>query len=153
MSFRVTRTAQATWSGGVPDGGGRIGLGSGAYEGPFSLRARVEDVERATNPEELIAAAEAGCFTMSLANLLGEAGHPPEDLRTTASIRLEEHDGRFSITLIQLRATARVQGVSEEQFLELAQQAKATCPVSRALGGVEITLDAALVGNRALAGS
>jgi osmotically inducible protein OsmC len=153
LSFRVTRTAQATWAGSVPDGGGRIGLGSGAYEGPFSLRARVEEVERATNPEELIAAAEAGCFTMSLANLLGEAGHPPEDLRTTASVRLEEQDGRFSITLIELRTTARVQGIDEEQLLELAQQAKATCPVSRALGGVEITLDAALVGNEALAGS
>jgi osmotically inducible protein OsmC len=153
LSFRVTRTAQATWKGSVPDGGGRIGLGSGAYEGAFSLRARVEEVERATNPEELIAAAEAGCFTMSLANLLDEAGHPPDDLRTTASVRLEEQDGRFSITLIQLRTTAQVQGISEEQFLELAQQAKATCPVSRALEGVEIRLDAALAGNEALAGS
>src|SRR6516162_8473869 len=82
LSVRVTRGAQASWQGTVADGGGRIGLGSGAYEGPFSLRARVEDVERATNPEELIAAAEAGCFTMSLANLLSEAGHPPAALET-----------------------------------------------------------------------
>jgi osmotically inducible protein OsmC len=125
LSFRLTRTAQATWKGSVPDGGGRIGLGSGAYEGPFSLRARVEEVERATNPEELIA----------------------------ASVRLEEQDGRFSITLIQLRTTAQVQGISEEQFLELAQQAKATCPVSRALEGATIRLDAALAGNEAPAGS
>lgn len=153
MSFRVTRLAEATWKGSVADGGGRIGLGSGAYEGPFSLRARVEDVERATNPEELIAAAEAGCFTMSLANLLGEAGHPPEDLRTSASIRLEQQDGRFTITLIELRTTATVDGISEDQLLELAQQAKATCPVSRALEGVEITLDATLAGSEALAGS
>ena len=153
MSFRVTRRAEASWEGTVADGGGRIGLGSGAYEGPFSLRARVEDVQRATNPEELIAAAEAGCFTMSLANLLGEAGHPPEDLRTTASVRLEQRDGRFTITLIELRTTAQVGGISEEGFLELAQQAKATCPVSRALGAVEITLDATLAGSEALAGS
>jgi osmotically inducible protein OsmC len=153
LSFRVTRRAEATWNGTVADGGGRIGLGSGAYEGPFSLRARVEDVQRATNPEELIAAAEAGCFTMSLANLLGEAGHPPDDLRTTASVRLEEQDGRFTITLIELRTTAEVQGIGEQQFLELAQQAKATCPVSRALRGATITLDATLAGREALAGS
>jgi osmotically inducible protein OsmC len=153
LSFRVTRRAQATWQGSVPDGGGRIGLGSGAYEGPFSLRARTEDVERATNPEELIAAAEAGCFTMSLANLLGQAGHPPEDLRTTASVRLEQQDGRFAITLVELRTTANVQGISEERFVELAREAKATCPVSRALAGAEITLDATLAGGGAPAGS
>jgi lipoyl-dependent peroxiredoxin len=153
LSFRVTRRAEATWKGTVPDGGGRIGLGSGAYEGPFSLRGRMEEMQRATNPEELIAAAEAGCFTMSLANLLSEAGHPPEDLRTTASVRLEEQDGRFTITLVELRTTAMVEGIGGEQFLELAQQAKGTCPVSRALGGVEITLDARLAGSEALAGS
>ena len=105
MSFRVTRRSQATWSGTVPDGGGRLSLGSGAYEGPFSLKARVEDVETATNPEELIAAAEAGCFTMSLANLLSEAGHPPDELSTTAGVRLEQQDGRFSITRIELSTT------------------------------------------------
>jgi len=153
LSFRVTRRAEATWKGTVADGGGRIGLGSGAYEGPFSLRARVEDVQAATNPEELIAAAGAGCFTMSLANLLGEAGHPPEDLRTTASVRLEQQDDRFSITLIDLRTTARVEGITNAEFLELAHRAKATCPVSRALGSVEITLDAKLAGSEALAGS
>src|SRR6201984_1953258 len=84
VRVRVTRTAQATWQGDLGEDGGRIGVGSGAYEGPFTLRARVEDVERATNPEELIAAAEAGCFTMSLANLLSEAGHPPPRPRATA---------------------------------------------------------------------
>ena len=81
MSVRVTRTAQASWQGDLAEGGGRIGVGSGAYEGPFTLRARVEDVERSTNPEELIGAAHAGCFTMSLANLLSESGHPPADLQ------------------------------------------------------------------------
>ena len=144
MSFRVTRRSQATWKGTVPEGGGRLSLGSGAYEGPFSLKARVEDVEQATNPEELIAAAEAGCFTMSLANLLSEAGHPPEELSTTAGVRLEQQDGRFSITRIELRTAGTVPGVSEDRFAELAREAKETCPVSRVLSGAEITLEATL---------
>ena len=90
MSIRVIRKAQARWQGTVPEGGGRIALGSGAFEGPFTLRERVEDVEKGTNPEELIGAGHAGCFTMSLANLLEEAGHPPADLQTTAKVRLEQ---------------------------------------------------------------
>ena len=130
----------------MPEGGGRLELGSGAFEGPFTLRARTEDVERATNPEELIAAAEAGCFTMSLASLLSEAGHPPQDLRTTASVRLEEQDGRFTITQVALETVGQVDGVSYGQFAELAAEAERTCPVSRALSGVEITLDAKLAG-------
>src|ERR1700747_3771095 len=94
VRVRVTRTAQATWQGDLGEDGGRIGVGSGAYEGPFTLRARVEDVERSTNPEELIGAAEAGCFTMSLANLLEEAGSPPRDLQTTGRGRLgQKHEG------------------------------------------------------------
>ena len=146
MSFRVTRRSHASWQGTVPDGGGRIELGSGAYEGPFSLRARVEDVERATNPEELIAAAEAGCFTMSLANMLTEAGHPPKDLRTTASVALEQRDTGFTISQIALEAVGEVDGVTAEQFAELAAEAERTCPVSRALAGTEITLHAKLAG-------
>jgi osmotically inducible protein OsmC len=144
LSFRVTRRSQATWRGTVPEGGGRLALGSGAFEGPFSLKARVEDVERATNPEELIAAAEAGCFTMSLANVLSEAGHPPDELTTVAGVRLEQQDGRFSITTIELRASGRVPGVTPERFAELAREAKETCPVSRVLAGAEITLEASL---------
>ena len=87
MSFRVVRTAEASWQGAVPEGSGRIALGSGAFDGPYSLRSRVEEGTRATNPEELVGAAEAACFTMSLANLLGEAGYPARDLRTTARVR------------------------------------------------------------------
>jgi osmotically inducible protein OsmC len=147
VSFRITRRSRASWQGTVPEGGGRIELGSGAYEGPFTLRARTEDVERATNPEELIAAAEAGCFTMSLANLLGEAGHPPEDLQTTASVRLEQQETGFSITLIELRTVGKVPGITAERFTELAAEAKRTCPVSRALSATEITLDASLAGS------
>ncbi len=144
MSVRVTRTAKASWQGDLDGGGGRIGVGSGAYEGPFTLHARVEDVERSTNPEELIGAAHAGCFTMSLANLLTEAGHPPADLQTTAKVRLEQLDTGFAITNIALDTVGDVPGVDADEFARLAQQAKDTCPVSRALAGTEITLEARL---------
>jgi lipoyl-dependent peroxiredoxin len=144
MSVRVTRTAKATWQGDLAQGGGRIGVGSGAYEGPFTLRARVDDVERSTNPEELIGAAHAGCFTMSLANLLTESGHPPADLNTTAKVRLEQLDTGFAITSIALQTVGDVPGVDGDGFAKLAQQAKDTCPVSRALAGTEITLEAKL---------
>ena len=119
MGVRVTRRSEASWQGTVPDGGGRIGLGSGAFEGPFSLKARVESVERATNPD---------------------------DLRTTAEVTLEQLDTGFSITRIRLNTVGRVQGVDAEQFSKLAEEAKATCPVSRALAGTQITLEATLEG-------
>jgi lipoyl-dependent peroxiredoxin len=147
MSVRVTRTAQASWQGGLTDGGGRIGVGSGAYEGPFTLRARMEDVERSTNPEELIGAAHAGCFTMSLANLLSESGHPPAELKSTARVRLEQLETGFAITKIELSTVGDVPGVDAETLTKLAQQAKDTCPVSRALAGTEITLEVRLAGN------
>jgi len=144
MSARVTRTAQASWQGDLAQGGGRIGVGSGAYEGPFTLRARVEDVERSTNPEELIGAAHAGCFTMSLANLLTESGHAPADLKTSAKVRLEQLDTGFAITNIALHTVGEVPGVDADTFAKLARQAKDTCLVSRALAGTEITLEARL---------
>jgi osmotically inducible protein OsmC len=146
LSFRVIRRAQASWQGTVPAGGGRLSLGSGAYEGPFSLRARTEDVERATNPEELVGAAIAGCFTMSLANLLSEAGHPPADLQTTADVRLEQLEGRFTITLIELRTVGEVPGIDGARFDQLAREAKETCTVSRALAATQITLTSGLSG-------
>ncbi len=144
MSVRVTRTAKASWQGDLAEGGGRIGVGSGAYEGPFTLHARVEDVERSTNPEELIGAAHAGCFTMSLANLLTESGHPPADLQTSAKVRLEQLETGFAITNIALATVGEVPGMDVDTFARLAQQAKDTCPVSRALAGTEITLEARL---------
>ncbi len=143
MSFRVIRVAEASWQGTVSDGAGRMTLGSGAFEGPYSLRARVEAVERATNPEELVAAAEAGCFTMSLANLLGEAGHPPRDLHTTAKVSLEQVQTGFDITRIELSTHADVPGLDAARFQQIAQEAK-NCTVSRALAGTEITLEATL---------
>jgi lipoyl-dependent peroxiredoxin len=147
LSFRIVRRSQARWQGTDAGGGGRISLGSGAFEGPYTLKARVSDVDRSTNPEELLGAAEAGCYTMSLANLLSSEGHPPDDLTTTASIRLEQVDeGRFSITRIELETVGEVSGLAPERFAELAEQAKATCPISRVLAGTEIVVSASLAG-------
>jgi lipoyl-dependent peroxiredoxin len=144
LSVRVSRHAEASWQGTVPDGGGRIALGSGAFEGVFTLRNRVEDEVKGTNPEELIAAAEAGCFTMSLANLLEEAGSPPQDLQTTVRVRLEQKEEGFRITRISVSTVGDVPGFDAERFAELAEQAKASCPVSLALTGTEIVLEARL---------
>ena len=143
MNFRVIRSAEARWQGTLPDGSGRIALGSGAFDGPYSLRARVEDASPAANPEELLGAAEAACFTMSLANLLGEAGHPPRDLRTTARVTLAQVGSKFNITRIELHTVGDVPGVDHGSFRDLAEQAK-DCTVSRALAGTEITLEASL---------
>ena len=144
MSFRVVRSAQASWQGTVSEGSGRISLGSGAFDGRYSLRARAEETERATNPEELLGAAEAACFTMSLANLLSEAGYPAQDLRTTARVTLGQVGSRFDITRIELHTVGDVPGVDQALFKDLAQQAK-DCTVARALTGTEITLEASVV--------
>jgi osmotically inducible protein OsmC len=124
VGIRVVRNAQASWQGTVPDGGGRIGVGSGAFEGPFTLRARVEEGVHSTNPEELIGAGHAGCFTMSLANLMSEAGHPPIDLETTARVHLEQLEQGFRITRIELDTTGEAEGVDAATFAALAEQAK-----------------------------
>ena len=131
----------------MPDGGGRIALGSGAFEGPFTLRARVEDGQPGANPEELIGLGHAACFTMSLADLLSTEGHPPADLQTEATVRLDQTDTGWSITHVELHTTGRVDGVDAATFERLAEQAKATCPVSRALAGTRITLVAELAPN------
>ena len=143
MAFRVVRTAQASWQGALPDGSGRIAVGSGAFDGPYSLRARIEDGARATNPEELLGAAEAGCFTMSLANVLTAAGHLVRELRTTAEVTLASDGGSFDVTRIALRTVGDVPGIDEDVFADLAGQAK-NCTISRALAGTEITLEASL---------
>jgi osmotically inducible protein OsmC len=148
LGIKVIRTAEASWSGTVPDGGGRLALGSGAFEGPFTLRARVEDGQHGANPEELIGLGHAGCFTMSLADLLSSDGHPPDDLATTARVHLEQADAGWSITRIELHTTGSVDGVDAATFARLAEQAKATCPVSRALAGTEITLVAELASDQ-----
>jgi lipoyl-dependent peroxiredoxin len=146
LSFRVVRSAEARWQGTLPEGSGRITLGSGAFDGPYSLRARVEENIPAANPEELLGAAEAACFTMSLTNLLGEAGHPPRDLHTTARVTLAQVGSRFNITRIELRTVGDVPGLDLASFHDLAEQAK-DCTVSRALTGTEITLEASIAGS------
>jgi osmotically inducible protein OsmC len=143
--MRIKRRAKARWEGTVPNGGGTMSGRSGALDVPFSLRSRVEDTPQ-TNPEELIGAAHAGCFSMSLANLIEEAGHAPGHVETTAEVVLAEQDGGFSITEITLHASGTAEGVDEAEFVRLAEQAKATCPVSRALAGVEIRVEATLAG-------
>jgi osmotically inducible protein OsmC len=142
MKFK--RRSRAGWEGGVDEGGGTIALGSGAFEGPYSVKARTAEESPQTNPEELIGAAHAGCFTMSLANLLTQREHPPARLDTIATVYLEKLEGGFSITRIDLETTGAVPGIDQDAFAELAEEAKRTCPVSRVLAAAEITLDAKL---------
>jgi lipoyl-dependent peroxiredoxin len=142
----MARTGTAEWKGDLQQGEGRLALGSGAYEGPYSFKSRFED-GAGTNPEEMIAAAEAGCFTMALSLALTENGTPPEVLNTEAKVTLRNVDGVPAITRIDLALRGRVDGVDEATFKQMAEQAKEQCIISRALGGVdEITLDAALEG-------
>src|ERR1700754_4375687 len=141
-----TRNASAQWNGDLKNGSGTMSLGSGAYTGPYSFKSRMES-GTGTNPEELIAAAHAGCFSMALSNILAGDGHVPESVRTTAKVHLRFVDDAPTIAQIDLVTEGRVPGIDQEQFAAYAEQAKAGCPVSRALGGVgEITLDAKLAG-------
>jgi lipoyl-dependent peroxiredoxin len=133
------RTAEAVWQGKLRDGQGRLRLGSGAYDGPYSFASRFEQGP-GTNPEELIAAAHAGCFSMALSFMLEQAGYTPERIQTAARVSLERIGEGFKITAINLETEARVPGIDEKTFLEKAEAAKIGCPVSQALAGVEINL-------------
>ncbi len=139
-----TRTSSAHWQGTLREGSGTMRLGSGAYEGPYSFPSRFESGP-GTNPEELIAAAHAGCFSMALSNVLGKAGYTANSIDTTAAVHLGSVGGGFAITKIELTTRAEVPGLSEADFLGHARDAKENCPVSQALGAVEITLSATLV--------
>jgi osmotically inducible protein OsmC len=141
----AVRTANAEWVGALKDGSGKMAFGSGAFEGQFSYASRFEE-GTGTNPEELIGAAHAGCFSMSLANLLATAGHDVQRVETTARVHLEPADEGPSITRIELQTEAEVPGVDDDEFQQHAKTAEETCPVSRALAGVEISLDAKLFG-------
>jgi len=122
-----------------------MSLGSGAFEGNYSFQSRFAEGENGTNPEELIAAAHAGCFSMALSLVLGEGGNEPESIQTQAKVSLRNLDAGPTITKIALTTRARVPGLDDEGFQKAAEAAKENCVVSRALGGVEeITLDAAL---------
>lgn len=137
------RKAEAVWNGGLRDGAGTMKMQSGAYEGPYSFASRFEEAG-GTNPEELIAAAHAGCFSMALSAALGEAGFPPTRIATSASVHLEKVGEGFGITRINLSTDATVPGIDDAKFQEIANQAKENCPVSKALKAVEITLEARL---------
>jgi osmotically inducible protein OsmC len=138
------RNAEAVWEGSLREGKGTVKLGSGAFEGKYSYQSRFEE-GAGTNPEELIGAAHAGCFSMQLSGNLGRAGYTPERIHTTAQVRIERGDSGFRIISVHLNTEARVPGVDQKTFLEQAEAAKAKCPVSQALTGVEITLEARLV--------
>src|SRR3712207_5301994 len=135
------RTANAEWNGALMDGKGAMAFGSGAFDGPFSYRSRMEEGP-GTNPEELIGAAHAGCFSMQFSAMLDGAGHTPESVRTQAKVRFDQQDEGWAITRVDLISRARVPGIDEARFQEVAQAAKEACPVSQALRAVEITLDA-----------
>lgn len=140
----ATRSAEARWEGALADGSGTIRTETGSFEGPYSFRSRFED-GAGTNPEELIAAAHAGCFSMALSHELAEAGHVPTSVETTARVHLDKVEGGFGITSIELTTEAVVPGISEDEFQQHAQDAKVGCPVSKALAATPITLDATLV--------
>ena len=140
-----TRRASARWEGTLQQGTGTMKLQSGAFEGRYSFTSRFEE-GTGSNPEELIAAAHAGCFSMALSGGLGRAGFTPEYVSTQAAVSIEKQEaGGFKITRSHLTCEAKVPGMSSEAFLEAAEAAKAGCPVSTALAGVEITLDAKLL--------
>ncbi|WP_169166363.1 OsmC family peroxiredoxin [Cellulomonas taurus] len=143
-----TRTARTAWNGSLNEGSGQVELtssGVGTYDVSFPKRA-ADDAQGTTSPEELIAAAHTSCYAMQLSALIGEAGGTPVALQVTADVTLgpDSSDGGFRISGIALTVRAEVEGIDESAFLQAAQQAKATCPVSKALTGTEITLDAAL---------
>jgi osmotically inducible protein OsmC len=138
------RTASAVWTGTLKEGNGKVKLGSGAFEGQYSFASRFEE-GTGTNPEELIGAAHAGCFSMALAAGLTKAGHNPTRINTNASVSLEKVGEGFKITTIELTTEAEVPGIHEQAFLEFAESAKKNCPVSQALAGTEIKLNATLI--------
>ena len=141
----MKRTGSAVWQGGIKDGQGSVSTESGVLDGAqYSFSTRFED-GKGTNPEELLAAAHAGCFSMALSKQLNDAGFTADSINTTAAVRLEKTDAGFSITKVHLDVTARVPGADAAAFETAANNAKAGCPVSR-LFNAEITLDAKLEG-------
>ena len=140
-----SRKSEAVWEGDLKGGRGTMKLGSGAYEGAYSFASRFED-GKGTNPEELIAAAHAGCFSMALSHGLAQAGFPPKRVHTTATVNLEKTADGFSITKIQLDSEADVPNIEEADFRDHAEKAKKNCPVSKVLAGAQIQLQAKLVG-------
>lgn len=139
----MERTAEARWNGELKSGKGNIKLGSGAFEGPYSFSTRFESAP-GTNPEELIGASLAACYSMALAATLGKTGHPAKQVDTNATVHLEKVGEGFSITRIDLKTRGQVPGLSEDEFKKVAEQTGKTCIVARALGAVPISVSAGL---------
>jgi osmotically inducible protein OsmC len=140
----IDRKADARWEGDLRSGRGNIRLGSGAFEGKYSFGTRFEG-SPGTNPEELLGAAHAGCFSMALAAGLTKAGHTPKSIETTATVHLDKLEAGFSITGIDLVTRGEVPGLAAAEFVRLADDAKKNCIVSRALASVPVRLQASLV--------
>ena len=138
------RKAHAVWEGDLKAGRGKMSLGSGAYEGTYSFQARMGD-EPGTNPEELIGAALAGCFSMALSNGLATAAQPPRRVSTDAKVHFEKQESGWAISRIDLLTEVEMDGLDEERFKAIAEDSKKNCPVSKALTGTEIRLDAKLL--------
>ncbi|MCY7400495.1 MAG: OsmC family peroxiredoxin [Nocardioides sp.] len=143
-----TRSARTAWNGGLQDGSGQVELtssGAATFDVSFPKRA-AENADGTTSPEELVAAAHSACYAMQLSALIAEAGGTPQALEVTADVSLgaDEGDGGFKLTGIKLTVRGKVEGLDEPGFKDAAEKAKAGCPISKALTGVEITLDAAL---------
>ncbi len=137
------RKGEAVWHGSLKEGHGHMQFGEGAFEGTYSVQSRFEEGP-GTNPEELLGAAHAGCFSMALSSGLSNAGFPPNSVQTTAQVHIEKKEAGWTVTRIHLITQAEAPGIEGAAFLELAEKAKKTCPISRALGNVEITLEARL---------
>jgi osmotically inducible protein OsmC len=141
----TARNGSAEWQGSLESGSGTMTVGNGVFEGAYSYESRFGEAA-GTNPEQLLAAAHSGCFTMALANGLSAAGHAPESLRTNARVQLRNRDGVVTLARIDFETEGDVPGIDERQFHAYAEAAKRDCPVSRALTGIpEITLTAKLL--------
>jgi len=139
----MVRHAEAEWSGSLKEGKGHVKVETGALDSPYTFRSRFEGGGE-TNPEELLGASHASCFTMALAAALSSAGHAPSSIKTTAAVTLTPVDGKPTVTRIDLTTRASVPGIDDAAFQTVAAGAKAGCPISRALAGTEIHLDAKL---------
>jgi len=135
------RHASAAWHGSIKDGHGHMQFAD--YEGSYSVPSRFEEAD-GTNPEELLGAAHAGCFSMALSSGLSAAGHAPDSVQTTAEVHIDKLETGWTVTKIHLIAKAKVAGIDEQAFQEQAESAKKNCPISRALEAVEITMEASL---------
>ncbi|MDQ3393004.1 MAG: OsmC family protein [Bacteroidota bacterium] len=139
----ITRKSNAKWEGGLKGGNGKLELGSKAFSGQYSFQSRFEE-GTGTNPEELIAAAHAGCFSMFLSAVLEKEGHEPQSVTTEAQVKMEKIGEGFKITQIVLISSAEVPGISKDDFQKLAEVSKKGCPISQALSAVDIKLEATL---------